>query len=239
MRVMENAAGSIINPDTTENRDIRFITVEGVDVTSELQLPDNLFKSVRKLNRVFEQVILSMKEIVAVRDSYTANHQQRVARLCLEIGKYLALPSSQLKGLQMAALIHDIGKLGIPSEILSKPGKLNPTELALIKAHPMIGYEMIKNIEFPWPIAKIVLQHHERMNGTGYPNKLRKDEITLEARILAVADVVEAMASHRPYRPALGLQIALEEIEQNQITLYDPNVVDACKMIFERDNYKL
>jgi len=238
MYAIQNMPGKCHDSYNQDNRDIRFITGEGIDVTTEMNLPDEVFKSIRKLNKIFESVVLSMKEIVAIRDSYTASHQQRVSRLCVEIGKYMALSPEQMKGLQMAALIHDIGKLGIPTEILSKPGKLNATEVALIKAHPMIGYEILKNIEFPWPVAQIVVQHHERIDGTGYPHKLLKKDILLESKILCVADVIEAMASHRPYRPALGIQIALEEIYKNDGILYDPNVVETCRIIFERENYQ-
>ena len=140
----------------------------------------------------------------------------------------MGLHGNKVEGVYMAGLVHDIGKISIPAEILNKPGKLEPEEFEIIKKHPQAGYEILKDIEFPWPLAEIVLQHHERWDGSGYPLGLRDGEILLEARILAVADVVEAMASHRPYRPALGVEVALKEIERGRGILYDPDVVDAC-----------
>ena len=139
----------------------------------------------------------------------------------------------------MAGSIHDIGKISIPAEILSKPTKLTNTEFSIIKEHSQIGHDMLKDVESPWPLAEIVHQHHERMNGSGYPRNLKGDEILLEARILAVADVVEAMASHRPYRPTLGTEAALEEITQNKGILYDNAVADACLKLFREKNYQL
>ena len=139
----------------------------------------------------------------------------------------------------MAGLIHDIGKIFIPAEILSKPGRISKIEFEMIKTHPRAGYEILKSIEFPWPIARVVLQHHERMNGSGYPLALSGEEILLEARILGVADVVEAMASHRPYRPALGVDKALEEIVKNRDTIYDSLVVEACLRLFKEKGFKL
>jgi HD-GYP domain-containing protein (c-di-GMP phosphodiesterase class II) len=136
-------------------------------------------------------------------------------------------------------VIHDIGKISVPAEILSKPGELRRKEFELIKDHPQTGYEILKDVEFPWPVAEIVLQHHERMDGSGYPRGLRRDEILLEARIIAVSDVVEAIASHRPYRPARGIDVALEEIEKNRGILYDPDVVDACVRLFKEKAYRI
>jgi len=145
------------------------------------------------------------------------------------------LPQDQTEGIRLAGLVHDIGKISIPAEILSKPGKLSETEYQLIQAHPQIGYDILKSITFPWPVAEIVLQHHERLDGSGYPQGLKGDAILLEAKILAVADVVEAMASHRPYRPALGIDAALQEIKQQQGKLYDSSVVEACVQLFADD----
>jgi len=137
------------------------------------------------------------------------------------------MPAQRIKGLELAALVHDVGKLAIPSEILSKPGRLSSFEFDLIKTHPMIGYDIMKGIEFPWPVAQMILQHHERMDGSGYPNGLAGRDLLLESRILSVADVIEAMSSNRPYRPALGLEMALEEISKNKYVLYDGDVVEA------------
>jgi HD-GYP domain-containing protein (c-di-GMP phosphodiesterase class II) len=149
------------------------------------------------------------------------------------------LPIDQIDGIRMAAAIHDLGKISVPAEILSKPTKLTNLEFSLIKTHAQSGYDILKDIEFPWPIAKMVLEHHERMNGSGYPNGLTGDNILMESRILAVADVVESMASHRPYRSALGIDKALEEIEKNRGTLYDNAVADACLRLFREKGYQL
>ncbi|MGB9856972.1 MAG: HD-GYP domain-containing protein [Dictyoglomaceae bacterium] len=155
------------------------------------------------------------------------------------IGKEIGLPQEKLKSLHMAGLLHDIGKIAVPINILNKPGKLNPTEFELIKKHPEVGYEILKNIEFPYPVADIVLQHHERIDGSGYPKGLKDGEILLEARILAVSDVVEAMSSHRPYRPAFPLETVLKEISEKKGILYDSNVVEACIKLFKEKNFKL
>jgi putative nucleotidyltransferase with HDIG domain len=173
------------------------------------------------------------------RDPYTAGHQRRVAHLASAIAMEMGLPQENIDGIQMAGSIHDIGKLAIPAEILVKPTKLTNIEFSLIKEHAQSGYDMLKDVESPWPLAQIVHQHHERMNGSGYPRNLKGDEIIIEARIMAVADVVEAMASHRPYRAALGIEVALEEIEKNKGILYDNTVVDACLRLFREKNYKM
>jgi HD-GYP domain-containing protein (c-di-GMP phosphodiesterase class II) len=151
----------------------------------------------------------------------------------------MGLPQEQIDGIRMAGAIHDIGKLSIPAELLSKPTKLSEIEFRLIKEHSRIGYEILKDVESPWPLAQIVYQHHERMDGSGYPRNLKGEEICMKARTLAVADVVESMASHRPYRAALGLNVALEEIEKNRGTLYDEAVVDACLRLFREKEYRL
>jgi HD-GYP domain-containing protein (c-di-GMP phosphodiesterase class II) len=151
----------------------------------------------------------------------------------------MGLAQEKIEGIRMAGIIHDIGKLSIPAEILSKPSKLTDLEFSLIKVHSQNGYEMLKDVESPWPLAEIVYQHHERMNGSGYPRKLKGDEILMESQILAVADVVEAMASHRPYRPTLGIEAALEEIEKNKGILYDNTVVDTCLKLFREQGYQL
>jgi putative nucleotidyltransferase with HDIG domain len=187
--------------------------------------------------KVFDEVIQAMGAMIEVRDWYTAGHQRKVSRISVEIARIMALPVHQIKGIQLAALIHDIGKLAIPTEILSKPGRLNTSEFELIKTHSSTGFAILRDIEFPWPIAQTVLQHHERINGSGYPSNLSKFDILLEAKILAVADVIEAMASDRPYRPALGIHPALEEITKNKHILYDGNVVDACLELFNKNAF--
>jgi putative nucleotidyltransferase with HDIG domain len=161
-----------------------------------------------------------------------------VTKLAYAISREMGLPNDQIQRVRIAGLLHDLGKIFIPTEILSKPGQLSEVEFAIIKSHPQAGYEILKNIEFPWPIADIVIQHHERLNGSGYPAGLKDEEIVMEARILTVADVVEAMSSHRPYRPALGLDKALKEIVNNKGVFYDANVVEACMRVFSGGAFK-
>ena len=167
-----------------------------------------------------------------MRDPYTAGHQRRVTQLAHAIANEMGLPEERIEGIRMAGLIHDLGKINVPAEILSKPGTLTELEYGLIQMHPQIGHDVLKTIDFPWPVAQTVLQHHERMNGSGYPQGLSGEDVLLEARILGVADVVEAMASHRPYRPPRGIDKALQEISQNRGILYDPEVVDICLKLF-------
>jgi len=184
------------------------------------------------LQRSLDGTVQAIGATAERRDPYTAGHQQRVTQLAYAIAKQMNLPQDQTEGIRFAGLVHDIGKMSTPAEILSKPGKLSETEYQLIQAHPQIGYDILKSIAFPWPVAEIVLQHHERLDGSGYPQGLKGDAILLEAKILAVADVVEAMSSHRPYRPALGIDAALAEIRDHQGKLYDPEVVEVCNQLF-------
>jgi len=170
---------------------------------------------------------------------YTAGHQIRTADLARAIATEMGFTKERIDGLRMAGSIHDIGKLSVPAEILSKPTKLTKIEFSLIKEHSQKGYEMLKDIESPWPLAEMVYQHHERMNGSGYPRNLKGDDILMEARILAVADVVESMASHRPYRPALGIDAAMKEIESNRGILYDIGAVDICLRLFREKGFQL
>lgn len=190
------------------------------------------------LKKSMSVTIQVMVSAIEARDPYTAGHQIRAANLACAIAEEMGLSQDKIEGIRMAGSIHDIGKLAIPAEILTKPTKLTPLEFSLIKEHSTSGHEMLKEVESQWPLAEIVFQHHERMNGSGYPRQLKGDEILIEARILAVSDVVESMASHRPYRPSLGIDAALEEIEKNKGTLYDDSVVDACLRLFrEKDFY--
>ncbi|MBI4763515.1 MAG: HD domain-containing protein [Deltaproteobacteria bacterium] len=191
-----------------------------------------------KLHSALNGVIQAIGRTVESRDSYTAGHQRRSAELARSIARKLGLAEDRVEGIHMAGMIHDLGKLSVPAEILSKPAQLTGIEFDLIKAHPKVGYNILKEIDFPWPLAIVILQHHERINGSGYPNGLRGEETLLEARILAVADVVEAMASHRPYRPAVGIQKALEEISNNKGLLYDPEAVMACLKLFYEDQFR-
>jgi PAS domain S-box-containing protein/putative nucleotidyltransferase with HDIG domain len=202
------------------------------DVTDRRRTEEELSLTLEKLRKAMGATIQAMSLTIETRDPYTAGHQKRVSDLARAIATEMKLNKEDIDAIRMAASIHDLGKISIPAEILSKPGKINEFEFRLIQNHPQIGYEILRTIEFPWPIAEIVLQHHERINGSGYPNGLRGEEIHIIARILAVADVVEAMISHRPYRSALTLGEAIHEITKNRGTLYDPDAVDACKLLF-------
>ncbi|MGB9836315.1 MAG: HD domain-containing phosphohydrolase, partial [Candidatus Saccharicenans sp.] len=190
------------------------------DISARKKAEQELRESWERLRRTLAGTIQAISATIEMRDPYTAGHQRRVAQLAEAISLEMRLPEAQIEGIKFAAEIHDIGKIYVPAEILSKPTKLTELEYTIIKTHPQAGYDILKNIEFPWPIAQIVLQHHERINGSGYPNGLKNGEILLEAKILAVADVVEAMSSHRPYRPSFGLDRALEEIRSNRGVLY-------------------
>jgi PAS domain S-box-containing protein len=206
--------------------------------TDQLSSAWNKIELLQNLRKTVEGTIHTIAATVEARDPYTAGHQRRVADLAAAIAGEMKLSDEQVEGIKMAGIIHDLGKIQVPAEILSKPGKLNDLEFQIIQTHPQVGFNLLKGIEFPWPIAEMVLQHHEKMDGSGYPQGLKGDDILLEARILAVSDVVEAMSSHRPYRPALGIEKALKEISRNRGILYDPDVVDACIKVFE-EGYKL
>lgn len=181
-----------------------------------------------------EDVVAMLARAIEMRDPYTDGHQRRVAQLAVAIAEEMGLNKHCVDGLRLSALIHDVGKIRIPAEVLSKPGKLTPIEFGLIKEHALSGYEIIQEVEFPWPLAQIVAQHHERIDGSGYPNGLKADHILPEAKVLAVADVVEAMSSHRPYRAALGIEVAIAEITNQRGKLYDPQAVDACLAVLAR-----
>ncbi|MGB2783708.1 MAG: HD domain-containing phosphohydrolase, partial [Atribacterota bacterium] len=208
------------------------------DVTEIKRTERALKQSYQKLQETMQDTIKIIAKVVEVKDPYTAGHQYRVSQLATRIAKKLKFSSDKLEGIRITALVHDIGKISIPAEILSKPTKLNEIEYNLIKDHSRIGADILKTIDFPWPVAQIILQHHERLNGSGYPQGLKGDEIFPEARIMGVADVVEAMSSHRPYRPALGIGKALEEISQNKGILYDSEVVDICLNLFREKRFK-
>jgi len=209
------------------------------DIAIRKQTEEKLQYTLDSLRKAVSTTVQVMVSAVETRDPYTAGHQMRSADLSRAIATEMGLPQEQIDGIRMAGSIHDIGKLSIPAEILSKPTKLSDIEFALIKEHAQRGYEILKNVESPWPLAEIVYQHHERLDGSGYPCRLKGDAILIEAHILAVADVVESMASHRPYRPALGLDVALQEIEQNRGRIYDSQVVDACLRVFREKGYQL
>ena len=184
------------------------------------------------IEKALETTIHTLGLTTEMRDPYTAGHQRRVSELACAVAKEMCAEEQSIRGIRAAGLVHDIGKLSVPAEILSKPSALTPVEFSLVKEHAQTGCDILKGIDFPWPVAEMVLQHHERLDGSGYPRGLKGEEISLEAKILAVADVVEAMSSHRPYRPALGVDKALEEVERGAGTLYDPEVVKACLQLF-------
>ena len=218
--------------------DISFALYNVEAEEKRVQLEEKLKENFERWQKALDGTIQAIAMIAEKRDPYTAGHQRRVGQLSSAIAQEMNLSSEKINIINMAAAIHDIGKISVPVEILVKPIKLSTIEFDIIKIHSQTGYDIVKNIEFPWPIARIILQHHERMNGSGYPNNLKGDEILLEARILGVADVVEAMSSNRPYRPALGTKKALEEIEKNKGILYEPEVVDACIKLFKEKGFK-
>ena len=210
-----------------------------IEIDNRRRMQLELQDSFENLKKVMNSTVQAITTTVEKRDPYTSGHQQRVADLSRVIAQEIHLPESEIEGIYIAAAIHDIGKISLPAEILSKPVQLSDIEVSLIQSHSQTGYDILKGIEFPWPIAEIVLQHHERQDGSGYPRGLAGGDILLAARIIGVADVVETMASHRPYRPSKGIDKALAEIAQNRGVLYDPLVVDACLTIFNNNNFQL
>ncbi|MCM8768687.1 MAG: PAS domain S-box protein [Candidatus Omnitrophica bacterium] len=210
-----------------------------VDITETYQLKEALQKKVEEQEQLIQDTIFSLSRVMEIRDSYTANHQTRMTDLACLIARELDFPEERVKPIFLSGLVHDIGKIGVPSQILTKIGQLNVGELALIRTHPVVSYRILQPVHFTSPVPEIVRQHHERLDGSGYPQGLRGDNILIEARILSVADVVEAMSSHRPYRPALGLERALKEITDHRGTWFDPKAVDACLAIFKKGLFKL
>ena len=210
-----------------------------IDIAERKRTEVKLQDTLDSLRRAVSTTIQVMVSAVEARDPYTAGHQIRAANLGRAIATEMGLPPEKVEGIRMAGSIHDIGKLSIPAEILSKPTKLSEIEFALIKEHARRGFEILKDVESPWPLAEIAHQHHERMDGSGYPQKLKGQDIIIEARIIAVADVVEAMASHRPYRPGLGIDAALNEIEKNRGLYYDDDVAAACLRLFREKGFQL
>ena len=203
-----------------------------IDISIQNEIEGKLTESLEELTKTLEGTINIVASIVEKRDPYTSGHQKRVAKLANAIAQEMKLTEDRLKAINIAASIHDLGKISTPAEILSKPDHITEAEFSIIKEHPQIAYDIINLVDFPLPVAEIILEHHERVDGTGYPQGLNGNEILLEAKILAVADVVEAMASHRPYRPALGIKIALIEIKKESGIYYDPQVVSACLKVF-------
>lgn len=218
---------------------IENITESELSKTKIAQAEDFYASTLVRQREMLVQFIQAISDTVEARDLYTAGHQRRVSHIATAIARDMGLSDEKIDGLKFAAIIHDLGKIKIPAEILSKPSRLNNIEYLLIKMHSQYGYDIVKNVNFPWPIADIILQHHERMDGSGYPNGLKGEGILLEARILGVADVVDSMASHRPYRPALGVEAAMEELELNIGKLYDPIVVASCIRLFREQSYEI
>jgi len=209
-----------------------------IDITESKQAEANLIQSFKRLQKALDGTIHVLAVAAEKRNPYIAGHQQRVAELACAITKEMDLSEDQIKGIRMGAIIHDIGMISVPADILSKPGRLTDSEFSIVKNHSKAAYDILEGIEFPWPIAEMVHQHHERMNGSGYPRGLSGEDVIVEARILAVADVIEAMSSHRTYRPALGIDVTLEEISQNRDILYDPRVVDFCVKVITEKGFK-
>lgn len=221
----------------TTSRDVSYamkmFSIEALKVKALTDLQDSL----KRLNRGWFQTVAMTTAITEARDPYTAGHERRVAEISVAIATEMGLDAAQIEGVRVAGYLHDIGKIGVPAEILARPGKLSSLEFDLVKAHAEKGYEILKEVDFPWPVADVAYQHHERLDGSGYPRGLKGNEILLEARILAVADVVESMASHRPYRAKLGIEKALAEIERGRGTAYDPAVVDTCLVLFREKGF--
>jgi len=208
------------------------------EIETRKHVQAELEQSLQNLKKGMDSTIQAIAMTVEKRDPYTSGHQMRVAALTRAIAEKIGLAEDQIEGAYMAASLHDIGKIALPAEILSKPIQLSDIEISLIQAHAQAGYDILKGIEFPWPIADIIIQHHERMDGSGYPQGLAGDSISIEARIIGVCDVVETMSSHRPYRPSMGIGRALEEITRNSGPLYDADVVTACLKVFTEQNFE-
>jgi HD-GYP domain-containing protein (c-di-GMP phosphodiesterase class II) len=201
------------------------------------RVQNELRSSQERMRKTMGAIIQAMSMTIEKRDPYTAGHQRRVAKLCRAIATDMGFSWGRIQGLRMAAAIHDLGKIHIPAAILNKPGPMSEHEMGIIRMHPATAYEILKGIQFPWPLAETIYQHHERLDGSGYPRGLRGDQILLEARILAVADVVESMAFFRPYRPSLGLQEALDELNDKKGVLYDTQVAETCIVLFTHKGF--
>ncbi|MCB4792289.1 MAG: HD domain-containing protein [Elusimicrobia bacterium] len=225
-----------INERTTELSKANQMLKELIVVRERAQ--EELRLSVSKLKKTLNGTVQSIASMIESRDLYTSGHQKRVAQLAVAIARCMKLPEDQVEGISVAATLHDLGKIQVPAEILSKPGRLNKMEYDLVKNHCRVGYEILKDIEFPWPIAHIILQHHEHIDGSGYPDGIKEDKIFLEAKIICVADVVEAISSHRPYRPSMGTESACNEIKCHKGNFYDSDVVDICLDLFHNKNFE-
>lgn len=196
-------------------------------------------RSYQRLQDALADTVLALSSVVELRDPYTAGHQVRVTDLACAMATEMGLPEEQIEGIRVAGLLHDIGKIWVPSEILSRPGRISDVEFAIIRVHPELGHEILKNVAFEWPIADIVAQHHEALDGSGYPNGLTGDQLHLEAKIITVADVVEAMSTHRPYRASLGIEVALSEVQKHKGVKFHPEAVEACTTLVHDKGYTL
>jgi putative nucleotidyltransferase with HDIG domain len=233
-RYMETHAVPLMEGDKVTN-----LLAVTRDISQHKEAENVLRDSADAQQKLLMQTVQAVALTVEKRDPYTAGHQSRVAELAVMIADKMGLDEQRLIGIHLGGLVHDIGKVYIPAEILNRPGRLTDSEFSMVKSHPDVGHEIMKEVQFPWAVNEMIYQHHERLDGTGYPQGLKGDEIALEAKIIAVADVVEAISSHRPYRPALGIDKAIEEIERGRNTLYEPAVVDACISLYRDGKIKL
>ena len=231
--------GELIVPKEPIKKEERYLTEYSKRLIEKLEKKVlDLEESEKQVKHLFDDVIISIGKITEIKDPYTAGHQQRISKLSVAIAHELDLPKDKIEGIRIASLLHDVGKICIPTDTLNKPTKLSEIEYSLIRIHPQAGYDILKLIDFSHPVARIVLQHHERLNGSGYPQGLKSEDILLEAKIIGVADVVGAMSSSRPYRLAFPIDETLEEISKNKGILYDPEVVDTCLMLFKEKGFK-
>jgi PAS domain S-box-containing protein/putative nucleotidyltransferase with HDIG domain len=239
---LRTKAGKIISVEFVSNaygvNGDRVIQCNIRDITDRKNAESALIRYQQALALNMYQVVDALTKVIVARDAYTYQHQLRVSHLCVAIANEMNLPIHVVEGLKLSALIHDIGKIGVPAEILTKPIPLESFEVEALHRHAQSGFDIIKEINFEWPLAQTIYQHHERIDGSGYPNKLKGDSIITEARILAVADTVEAMSHNRPYRPSLGIDKALAQVEEGRGSLFDERVVDACLKLFREDNYE-
>ncbi len=235
--IEEHEKGALVAPKETIKEEKIYLTEYNKLLIKKLEKKVlDLEKSEKRLRKTMEDIIYTIGKIAETRDPYTSGHLKNVSQIATFVAHEMKLPQNKIDGIRIASLVHDIGKISLPAEILNKPTKLSEIEYSLIKEHPQVGHDILKSIEFPWPIAQIVLQHQERLNGSGYPQELKGEDLLLEAKIIGVADVIDAMSSHRPYRPAWGIDKALEEISKNKGILYDPKIVDACIKLFKKNN---
>jgi PAS domain S-box-containing protein/putative nucleotidyltransferase with HDIG domain len=224
-------------PYRNERDEVTHTVVISHDMTEHQKAKEALKVSLEELGRTLEETVASLSSALEARDPYTAGHQRRVAKLACAIAGEMGMEETKIHAVRLAALVHDVGKINVPTEILTKPGRLTSIEMSMIKLHSEVGFEILRHIPFPWPIARMVLEHHEKMNGSGYPGGLQEGDILPESEVIAVADVVEAMSSHRPYRPTLGIGAALGEIEKNRGILYSRPAADACLRLFREKGF--